>query len=243
MVANIQLKNSILGWQLIPLDNQAIETIAKFYFFSVEEYQKTPPADLAFCKDEPISSVKQHIKDVAKGMDASVSFCGNLLVPKMRVWFKQKFACVEPEKFSIDLKWSCWSSSKQDWDERYPGLWDRIEKSFLGTEKPVEISTGPRKEIRYGTVTIGKGFAEGYFCTNWDDLETLADTLNTVNDEAFNETIPFSIKSMEPGVDNEFFIKARKFQNLMKRIDQEESQLLANDQKEWEMINRMFLGK
>lgn len=147
---------------------------------------------------------------------------------------------MKPEEISVDLKWSCWTEDEGIWNEYAPGVWDKMQKAFSGESGPVTINTGPRKEIRYGSVTIERGRANGYFCTNWDDCHELADTLGTECDDAFCEMIPHSIHAMEPGIDWDFSVKARKFVNLMRRIDTEENELLSFDENEWNSIKRCF---
>jgi hypothetical protein len=147
---------------------------------------------------------------------------------------------IEPEKVQVDLKWSCWIVDEGVWNEYAPGVWERMRQAWSGEAGPVTINTGPRKEIRYGSVTISKGRAAGYFCTEWDGVEELADTLKTKCDDGFHEMIPRSVHTMEPGMDWEFSVKARSFNKLMHRIDHEEDELLQRDRQEWEWISTCF---
>ena len=242
--ATIRLNNSILGWMLVPSyqhpcpPNGAYSWLSDLYG---EDYEKLKSSERAFMKGEPIEKVIAHIKDVCKGMGISVSFCGNIKGgPVIRLWRRHPLVAVKPDKIEVDLKWSCWSIDEGYWKEYAPGIFDRMLKAWKGESGPVTIVTAPRKEIRYGTVTISKGEAEGHFCAEWDSIEELADTLGTECDDAFRETIPYSSFLMEPGTDWDFSVKARSFQKLMERVDAEEDNLMEHDTREWELIKSMF---
>lgn len=232
----IQLRNSILGWMLHPVSKDSVKVLTDLY---LEDYDAMKPSQRAFMKGEPIDEVIAHIKDVCKDMKIGVSFCGKKGGPTIRLW-PNKFIRVKPDEISVDLKWSCWSVDQSIWDEYAAGIWDRMKQAWKGTANSVVISTGPRKEIRYGSVLISKGQASGYFCTEWDSIESLADTLETDADEAFYEMIPMSIHNMEPGMDWDFSVKARSFAKLMERIDKEEDNLLETDAQEWKYISDCF---
>ena len=64
----------------------------------------------------------------------------------------------DPLKFCIDLKWSLWSVSEEYWQEYAPETLKHIKAGFAGgfTEHGdvIVVSTAPRKEIRFGMVTI-----------------------------------------------------------------------------------------
>jgi hypothetical protein len=88
--------------------------------------------------------------------------------------------------FDVDLKWSAWSAHRADWDDRYPDIWLEIRKLQPGDT--ATITTAPRKEIRYGRVTIERhGLldwrAKGYFNCSWDEPYELEDTLGIVSVE------------------------------------------------------------
>lgn len=239
--ATICLRNSILGWVLVPSYRHlsSIEWLTELYG---EDWSKMKPSERAFMKGEPIDKVIAHIKDVCKGMGIKVSFCGNLKAgPTIRLWRRHPLEVVKPEEISVDLKWGCWTEDEGIWNDYAPGVWDKMLKAFTGETGPVKIHTGPRKECRYGSVTIEKGKASGYFCTNWDECYELADTLETECDDAFCEMIPHSVHMMEPGMDWDFgYVKARKFVNLMRKIDNEENELLVMDKREWDCIEACF---
>lgn len=243
MKATIRVTNSILGWMLVPSARHPEPVCGVGSILSSlygEDWASMSSSDRAFLKDEPVEKAKAHIKKVCKDLDIRVSFCGNLKCPVIRLWWNPVVA-VKPEEVSVDLKWSCWSVAKEYcWDHYAPGVWERMEAAFKGTSGPVLVLTGPRKEIRYGSVLVSKGKAEGYFVDEWDDLHGLADTLGTKVDEAFAETIPFSSHSHEPGMDRDFSCKARKFDKLMERIDSEEVALMGESEAEWQLIKSCF---
>lgn len=237
----VKLNNSILGWMLVPTTEEGKPVLALLY--GVEAYDAAKRSDIAFMSGEPIAAVKAHLKDVCKGMKVGVSFCGKPHSPTVNLWWKPPVVAPTPETVSVDLKWSCWSVAREYWDEYAPGVWERMERAFTGEAGPVTVRTGPRKEIRYGGITISKGHAAGWFATEWDDVETLADTLGTEYDDAFREMIPFSVRTMEPGMDWEVAVKAKSFARLMERIDAEEDALLAEDRAEWDSIAECFPKK
>lgn len=238
--ATIRLNNSILGWMLFPVSENSIAFLNDMYVFP-DGYDKAKPSERAFMKGEPIQAVIAHIKEVCKGMEIKVSFCGKRNGPTIRLWRRHPLEVRKPEEVSVDLKWSCWTTDESIWNDYAPGVWERMQKAFTGESGPVTVGTGPRKEIRYGSVTIYRGGASGYFCTNWDECEMLAETLGTTCDDAFVEMIPHSIHCMEPGMDWDFgLIKARKFINLMRKIDAQENELLVMDEREWKFIADCF---
>jgi hypothetical protein len=235
----IKLNNSILGWTLVPTTEDAKEVLSMLYG---EDYDGMKPSDRAFHNGQPVAAAKAHLVEVCKGMGVSLSFCGKPFSPTVNLWHKPRAAAPKPEPVSVDLKWSCWSVDDSLWQELAPGVWERMRLAWTGDAAPVKISTGPRKEIRYGSVTISKGRADGYFVTEWDDAETLADTLGTEYNDAFNQMIPYSMYTMEPGMHREFAVKAKSFGKLMERIDAEEDALLAEDSREWAFIKSCFDG-
>lgn len=232
----VQLRNSILGWMLVPVSQNGSTILNQLY---MQDWNKLKPSERAFMKGEPIESVIAHIKDVCKDMKIGASFCGKKAGPTIRLWWNP-IQYVKPETISVDLKWSCWTEDKSVWDEYAPGVYQKMADAFTGKSKPVEINSGPRKEIRYGCIVISKGQATGHFCTEWDDAESLAETLNIEPDDAFREMIPFSSHNMEPGMDWEFKVKARKFTTLIRAIDKEENKLLEMDEREWGYIKNCF---
>lgn len=58
--------------------------------------------------------------------------------------------------------------------------------------------------------------------------------------DAFNESVPYSRHTWEPGLDREFDLKANTFPKLMGRIDREEDLLIKEDQEEWRMFETMY---
>lgn len=236
----LRLNNSVLGWMFVPSYQHPQPDINSWMdALYGEEWSKLKSSDRAFMRGEPIETVIANIKVVCKELGISVSFCGG--GHTVRLWRRHPLALVKPKEISVDLKWSCWTEDEGIWNDYAPGVWETMLKAFTGETGPVTIHTGPRKELRYGSVTIEKGKASGHFCTNWDDCNELADTLGTECDDAFCEMIPHSIHLMEPGMDWEFSnLKARTFVNLMRKIDNEENELLVMDEREWKYISDCF---
>lgn len=142
--------------------------------------------------------------------------------------------------FHVDLKWSCWTPYD---DERWNGAFETMR--ILAPGCAVEIYSNPRKEIRYGRVRVTHLFpsmwiAEGVFTCEWDEPEDLACSLDTDDDYAFREMLPFSMACDSVGIDNEFSVKANTFEKLMRRIDAEENRCMQMSNEEWDCIERCF---
>jgi len=155
---------------------------------------------------------------------------------------------IATEDFTVDFKWGCWLSSTSDWNNYAPGVWEAMEAAFVGDARPVKIRCQPKKENRYGMVTIKKGGAEGWFSTGWDDIPEIADTLGFDEDaedykeqlEILNESLPYSLHIIGPGLDQDFRLSVKNFDNLMDKIDLEEDRLVKADEKAWREIERAF---
>lgn len=78
----IRLVNSILGWQLIPVNDESYDALDKFYG---AKYTKLKPSERAVLTSDPIKFVKR----VAKYDGVSLSFCGSKARPTIRMWIKQ----------------------------------------------------------------------------------------------------------------------------------------------------------
>jgi hypothetical protein len=141
---------------------------------------------------------------------------------------------LQHETVSVDLKWSLWSTHRDHWDEYAPGLWDMMEAAFNGLEVSapldpqdqgdgaiVTVNTAPRKEIRYGTVTIAYGYAEVDFWTEPDD-EYDQEHKGRTYEEA----------DLHWGGRVELDPETATFEDLMALIDAEEDKLI-----EWEQTS------
>lgn len=64
----------------------------------------------------------------------------------------------EPLVFYVDLKWALWSADVDYWREHAPQTTEHLIAAFNGAfdefGDTLVIHTAPRKEIRFGTVTI-----------------------------------------------------------------------------------------
>jgi hypothetical protein len=176
---------------------------------------------------------------------------------------------VPPLERSVDLKWSLWSADPDTWVARgVVAIFDAMRAAFVGTGPAVQLSTSPRKEIRHGSVLISEGRARGHFSTEWDDLDSLAETLSLLDDdghwkdrtgmgpeelaaepreyrdgldrEAFAESVPFSRHTLEPGLDRDFDVRAGDFDELLARVDAEEAALLEADRAAWEELMGIY---
>lgn len=143
--------------------------------------------------------------------------------------------------FTVNLKWALWSKDKYYWEERAPGVWEKLEACPPG--ETLEVSSAPHKEIRYGTVRISRGEdgrwgADVRFVTEWDSPEALTDILD-LSPEAIRRVLPFTGDG-EPGIEREEHVEAPSFQELMNLIDDEEYELIKADQDEWEELEELY---
>jgi hypothetical protein len=72
------------------------------------------------------------------------------------------------------------------------------------------------------------------------DLAIKAGYNGIMDFDAFNESVPYSSYTWEPGIDVEIDVKANTFSKLMKKIDDCEDKLLKQDHEEWEMFEKMY---
>jgi hypothetical protein len=92
----------------------------------------------------------------------------------------------EASEARVDLKWSLWSAHEKHWQDYAPTVLATLragitDGQILETGCGITIRTAPRKEIRFGEVTIypynGHLFADISFRSEWDEPSALADTL------------------------------------------------------------------
>ncbi len=69
---------------------------------------------------------------------------------------------------TVDLRWALWYADPYYWDDNAPGVYDQMILAFCGMTAPIRIHTAPKKEIHFGEVTIGDGYATVEFHTHWD---------------------------------------------------------------------------
>jgi hypothetical protein len=147
---------------------------------------------------------------------------------------------VFPYEDRIDLKWLLWSAEPERWAERAPNTWKRIEELEEGDA--IEIKTAPRKEIRYGCVTITRT-AEGYeaevaFREEWDPEEVLVDTLGVTDIDAFVRDIPYTHGS--PGVEEVRSVTGTTMASIMAAIDHVEEELILSNNSAWEDLEKKW---
>ncbi len=232
-VFKAQLVNSILGWGLIPKGDNDKGMLTKLYGQDYDTLKKSE----VFCLKK--ATALKDIKKICRDLGVKVSVCGDREKPTLRLWDAPRERGPDAE-VSVDLKWSLWSEDKDNWEDYAPGVWKQLEDAFLGKTGSVIVRTAPRKEIHFGMVTVFKGGAEGSFATEWDEPEGLAETLEVEYDEAFREMVPFTTTKMEPGVEVFFQLKAKKFNKLMRRLDQANSELLDKNEEEWKYFKSCF---
>lgn len=158
----------------------------------------------------------------------------------------------EQKKFNVDLKWSAWTTDESIWMDYAPSVYTELKALAIGDS--ITINTAPRKECRYGSVTIERRLRDkyrrdtwrafGHFTAEWDSPYELMDTLGlNVNDDdaydAFIDTLPFTEQG-EPGVKVTFDIESVDLEWLMIAIDEQEGNLLLEDTEAWSEIEEMY---
>ena len=143
----------------------------------------------------------------------------------------------------VDLKWSLWSADKETWEERAPSVWSQLEEMTPGDSSTIE--SAPRKEIRYGSVTIertSEGWtAHGWFDDRWDEIPSLREVLNIPEEEEglLAELLPYAGEG-EPGIRVDVDVRADTLEELMKEVDEVENELLSRADLAWRGLEESF---
>ena len=158
----------------------------------------------------------------------------------------EEAAHTPPSEINIDLKFSLWSKHIEDFDERAP----ECAKLLRAFPESLTIHTAPKKEIRYGTVTIKCNGdeqtctsirAHGKFYCEWDEPEDLVGDLDLddgcISDEEYQnraENIQQAMFDLDfpPSID--FDITAPTLDSILECIDNVEDDLLEANEKAWE---------
>lgn len=89
MTAKAQIRNSIIGYQLVPLNKEAEPLVARLYGFkNFEEYQQAKPSKKAI-KLKSISEFQERIDKCKQRYKISVSYCGKPHSPTVLMWDKE----------------------------------------------------------------------------------------------------------------------------------------------------------
>jgi len=144
----------------------------------------------------------------------------------------------KPDTPSIDLKHSLWTTDTSTWDDRAPGILDRMRAAFAGDGPEFQVRTAPAKEIRFGSVIVSKGHADVVFALQWDDPQDLATAIETkLNDEMTDEELDWAADAIsdylaENGDEfrRERILEAATFDMLMERVDEVEARLIEGNQ-------------
>lgn len=144
---------------------------------------------------------------------------------------------VDKPYLCVDLKWSLWVRSPEDMDEYAPGLSARLEDAFKGGVRQI-VYTAPRKEIRFGTVTVDKGKAYVDFRAVWDEPRCLLPESLSMDDLAVDRLTDWFInrdgfedEDSPVGARVERVVEAESFPQLMAAIDKCEDELLELEKK------------
>lgn len=165
------------------------------------------------------------------------------------------------QRHNVDMKWGMWSTSPAIWQEYAPEAWDAIlrnvpvsiedfNETFLerpDTREVVTLITAPRKECRYGTVTImpnnGKHImtVDVDFHTEWDGPYDLARTLFYMENqrhpnEEEQEQLAEELYEEDLGTDYCTILRVDTLHELLEQVDGAEVALLEEDARNWNDI-------
>ena len=158
--------------------------------------------------------------------------------------------------YTVDLKWSIWTTDENEFvGQEASQRWERIDlgekmrNAFLGTGPPIGINSAPRKEIRFGNVTIQKGGAVGEMWTAWgesyslvpDDMESIDEATDGAVTDAISDWVDgragFDDSGDVMGAFVDFDIKASTFEAMMEAVDQQEEMLIQQDQRNYKELS------
>lgn len=140
---------------------------------------------------------------------------------------------------TADLKWSLWSADRETWANHHAGkTWDAMENAFHGKGPAVRLYTAPRKEIRFGTVTVETGRATVELKTGWDSTvdhvpeevpEEYREEVSAAIERWFCERHGYMDEDMPTGAMATDEFEADSFDRLMERIDALEEVLMQKE--------------
>jgi len=265
-IAKARINNSLTGWHVVALNDEANPIIARLYGHdSYEEHMQDRPSDRAYMKGEPVETFTAHVIRIAGGMGIRCSKCGSKANPTLQLWMDNPTP-PRQVKISVDLKWSCWAAYETHWLDRVEQEdIDKMRVAFEGTGPVCEVQTSAAKEGTFGNVVISKGRASGWFAQEWDEPHEIAETLGQydehgnwdtgdweppagmsqqkINDDclaALIESLPGSMYAGAVGIDWDFDLRARKFANMLRRVDAEEDNFLAASKREWLALKQIY---
>jgi hypothetical protein len=135
------------------------------------------------------------------------------------------------KEVSVDLKWSLWNTCREDWVYYGYGYEYSLLMDAFNQEVELELSTAPRKEIRFGEISIKHGTVSVSFRFEWDDPHELATGWGDERDKVpaseharWLEYNGFSGASY--CIEDKFDTEGMTFDEMMNRIDSLEDQLL-----------------
>lgn len=147
----------------------------------------------------------------------------------------------EIDVINLSFKYSAWTTDYNNFKI------EDIKMMFLawaGQRPPISVETHNRKDgVRYGEVKFSKGSASGNFIDDWgfevDDIN-----------EGDDDITPY-IEAIAPvtriglGVESEFDVVAKTFDEIMENIDGVEAKLIENSErayKEFEALVEEFIA-
>lgn len=151
----------------------------------------------------------------------------------------------------VDLKWSLWTEDESTWEEyRAKDVLEKVKAAFEGGEQ-FTVYTAPRKEIRYGSVTVSKGKAVVEFNAVWDSPQSLLPdglwendlAVDAVHDwfcnhEGFLDGDPES----PVGARVMRTVEAKSFPELLQAVDACEADLLQEEQEAGKELDSFIKG-
>lgn len=228
--AEIQINKGEFGWKLILKkgDKEILEDMYGGNYESLSEECKCFTS-----KTESMEGAVAKLYEYAKDNDFE-----NFIITK-DIIIASKNIQPKPVHFTVDLRWSLWSTNKDEWvDENDKNIYSNMKNAFEDLGPECIIHTAPYKEIRFGTVRIIKGSAHVYFYTVWDSpCCHVPDNCPNEFKEEFSELISQEFEygdgfqdgdiNYPIGAEIEYFkVEADSFENLMIKITQIEDELV-----------------
>ena len=230
--ATIRIEKAQNGkWLLTPVSGD-IRILDELYG---KAYDELPESEKEF-EAEHFEDAVKNVTEVAEALKLKVE-----QIQEQEVCLS--FEIIPPPlEYHVDLKWSLWEDADSSIWEEYSedeDLLPNMAAAFRGEGPAVVVYSAPRKEIRYGTVTISKGEASCQLVSLWDSPpchipedcpEEFRDEFEESIDLFFSEGEGYWEDYEDPiGAKVEQLVKAETFPELMKGIGNLESALYEQE--------------
>ena len=236
--AIIKLEKGVTtGWTLNLVDGDA--SLLKEYY--LKDYLELSEDEKEFNHESSFEEAKKLLLDCSsengvtiESIDAETFSISKVIKPN-------------PIEEEVDLKWSLWQESEDEWEDYAPGVYQKLKDAFLGDGAEIRVHTAPRKEIRFGDVVISEGKAEVNFRAIWDSPsalvpdacpEFLRDEMEELITSYFSEKDGYYYDYEDPiGASVVQSLSAVSFDKLMGEIDDLENKLVSEEGENSELFD------